>query len=651
MTSNDPYVTNPTEPTFTDGGNQHPRIVDQTGEDGNVSFGREMEEVPHTDAGDDHLGAHVAVENEGGAESSSDDEDARTAPSGYSGMNANPSFANLPRHLKNLAKEIRRLDPRDLLTISEMTQRVTSRELYSLLPYTGSNWFLPEIRTVGDDEPRWGVKYDTRRGMELTLAGRQLQFHVLSWLLRAAFLVLFWYALYNILGVKLMTHGGYVWDPLVAYVVSAIIGGTVCRILQIPPLLGVLWTAIMWANIGPEVGYLTSGIYKDVSKIAQRIGLTVVLVRAGFSLSLKSIRPHIRESLLLALVPYGVECTVHGLMAKPIFGYESYTWSFLSACLCSTVSPAIVVPGVLYLQDQGYGRGNGPLSLLMSAVGIEVCLGVWAANFIIGLLFDSTPIAQAIVLGPVQIIGGMILGVLVGVGFHYVVELLKREADRMPNGKYSQEHIDGVMNLSYAVFLFFAAGFVFFGYGHKLAGGGAVMTVFFAATVAHMWIKDNDKELMAQKTNFGMKLATTWDNVVMVALFSMVGVGVTLSKIFNSTFFPKAIAVVAASSGARALTIFVIQSASPLGWREKLLVCGGYLGKATAQAAIGPVALATITTEIAAQGLTPDRALKLEYAQNVASIAVLYILVCAPIGALTMTKLGPLILPRDMAQR
>jgi solute carrier family 9B (sodium/hydrogen exchanger), member 1/2 len=368
------------------------------------AFDREMNEV-HLEEGHNESDEHASgVEVELEHETSSDD-DQPAEPSVYSGMEVNPSFAALPRHLKTLAKEIRRLDPTDLLTISEMTQRIASRELYSLLPYTGSNWYLPEIRTVLDDEPKWGLGYDSRRGVEVTLAGRCLTFHIGAWLLRAAILVLFWYMLYNVLGSTLMTRGGYVWDPLVTFVVSAIVGGTICRVLQIPPLLGVLWIAIMWHNIGPEVGYLTDGIYKDVSKIAQRVGLTVVLVRAGFSLSFKSIRPHFRESLLLATIPYGVELTVHSLMAKELFSYDSYTWAFLQGCLCSTVSPAIVVPGVLYLQDQGYGKGNGPLSLMMSAVGLEVCFGVWAANFIIGLLFDSTPIAQAIVLGPVQIIG------------------------------------------------------------------------------------------------------------------------------------------------------------------------------------------------------------------------------------------------------
>jgi solute carrier family 9B (sodium/hydrogen exchanger), member 1/2 len=594
-------------------------------------------------------GTDVQVEVE--REEETDDEEEKPAPSNYSGMNANPSFANLPRHLKQLAKEIRRLDPTDLLTISEMTQRVTSRELYSLLPYTGSSWYLPEIRIVGDDEPRWGAAYNVKRGLEITLAGRQLTLNLFSWLLRGSFLVLFWYALYNILGVKLMTHGGYVWDPVVTFFVSAIVGGTLCRLFQIPPLLGVLWIAIMWSNIGPEVKYLTNGVYKDVSKIAQRVGLTFVLARAGFSLSLKSIRPHWQASIMLALLPYGVECTVHGLIAKAIFGFPSYTWSFLQACICSTVSPAIVVPGVLFLQDQGYGRGNGPLSLLMSAVGIEVCLGVWASNFIIGLLFNDQPLAQAIVLGPIQIIGGIILGVLVGIAFHYLVELLKREADRLPNGKYTQEHLDGVMNLSYAVFIAFCLGFLFFGYNHNLAGGGAVMTVFFAATVAHMWIKDNDKELMAQKMSFGLKLATSWDLVVMVALFSMVGVGVTLNKIFNSTFFPKAIGVIAATSACRVLVIFCLQFGQPYDWKQKLLVCGGYIGKATAQASLGPIALASVTANIAAQGNTPKNVEELASATIIANTAILYILVNALVAALTLTKLGPLLLPRDVAKR
>lgn len=624
-------------------GDEHPNAF----EDGRAA----EQEAEHEVAPEDE-NEMIDVEVESAATHPDDHEGDRRAASVSSGasMFATASFAALPGHLHSLARQIRRLDAHDFLTIGEMTQRLASRELYSLLPYAGSNWYLPEIRTVGDDEPHWGFGFDPKRGVVITLAGRCLELHLGAWLLRAAALVLFWYMLYNVLGSTLMTRGGYVWDPLIVFVVSAVVGGTICRILQIPPLLGVLWIAIMWHNV-PEVGYLTAGVYKEVSKIAQRVGLTVVLARAGFSLSIKSIRPHLAQSLLLSMIPYGIELTVHSLIAKELFAYDSYTWAFLQGCLCSTVSPAIIVPAVLYLQEQGYGKGNGPLSLLMSAVGIEVCLGVWASNFIIGLLFDSTPIAQAIVLGPVQIIGGIILGIIVGIGFYYLVEFIKLEAERMPNGKYSNEHLDGVMLLSFALFMFFCVGFVFFGYGNKLAGGGAVMTVFFAATVAHMWIKDGDKELVEHKLNFGRKLCATWDLVMMPALFSMVGINVNLKRIFNSTFTPKAIAILAASSGARAFVIYLIQWRSPYNWKQKLIVCGGYLGKATAQAAIGPVALTFVKARIAKEGSTPELLTLKQNAENVMDIAILYVLFMAPLAALTMTKAGPYVLPRDIVVR
>ena len=177
------------------------------------------------------------------------------------------------------------------------------------------------------------------------------------------------------------------------------------------------------------------------------------------------------------------------------------------------------------------------------------------------------------------------------------------------------------------------------------------MTVFFAATVAHMWIKDGDKELVEHKLNFGRKLSATWDLVVMPALFSMVGINVNLKRIFNSTFTPKAIAILAASSGARALVIYLIQWRSPYSWKQKLIVCGGYLGKATAQAAIGPVALTFVKARIAQEGSTPELLTLKQNAENVMDIAILYVLFMAPIAALTMTKAGPYVLPRDIVVR
>lgn len=70
--------------------------------------------------------------------------------------------------------------------------------------------------------------------------------------------------------------------------------------------------------------------------------------------------------------------------------------------------------------------------------------------------------------------------------YFFVVEVLKNEAHRLPSGKFQRDHFHSTLNLSYVIMLFAAFAMVFLGYGVSLAGGGCIMAMTFAASVAHM---------------------------------------------------------------------------------------------------------------------------------------------------------------------
>ncbi|ORC87732.1 N protein [Trypanosoma theileri] len=562
----------------------------------------------------------------------------------------------VPEHLHNLAREINELSEADLVHIAAITDNVATRDVYSLLPYTGSNWFLPQITEVGEGERHWGVRCGAYGRFKVTLGGRCLNLPIMNIFLRIAVLVLLWFTLWNILPHWLMEPGGYVWDPLVLVIVAAVVGGIICRVLQIPPLVGVLWIAIMWNNI-PEEHYLTKGIVLQVKDISSKMGLTVIMARAGFSLTIKGILPHWKQSVLLATMPLAFEGVAHSLIANKIFHYENnYQWAFLQGMVCSIVSPAVVVPGTLYLQEMGYGRGVGPLSLLLSAVGVEIVLGVWAANFIIGLLFHDQKLAVAIVLGPVQFIGGVIIGIIIGILFFYFVEILKHEARRLPNGKYQKQHFYSTLDFATAVFLLLAFSMVFLGYSVNLAGGGCTMCVFFASTVTHFCLKDGKHELEEQKKYIGSWLAFVWDNAMMPFLFALMGSKISIPAIFNGDFFPKAIICLVCSTAVRLVVIFLVQTGSGMGWKAKLLVCAGYTGKASAQASVGPLAATLVASEIAklppGTPITPALLQRQVWANNVQQMAAMYVMFMAAIASLSLVRGGMALLPREApAQR
>ncbi|ESL10606.1 hypothetical protein TRSC58_01658 [Trypanosoma rangeli SC58] len=406
----------------------------------------------------------------------------------------------------------------------------------------------------------------------------------------------------------------------------------------------------MWNNI-PREGYLTQGIVLPLKDIVSKMGLTVIMARTGYSLTFKGIRPHWKQSLMLAILPYACEGVAHSLIANKIFNYnDNYQWAFLQGMVSSIVSPAVVVPGTLYLHELGYGHGCQAFSLLLSSAGLEVVFGVWATNFIIGLLFYDQQIAVAIALGPVQLIGGGILGIACGVLFFYFVEILKHEAERLPNGKYEKTHFYGTLNFSTLVFLLLAFSMVFLGYSLNLAGGGCTMCVFFASAVTHLCIKDGNAELEQQQKYIGSWLAFFWDNLAMPCLFAVVGSKISICSIFNKDFFPKAVVCLVCSTVVRVVVTFVVQLGAGITFWEKMLVCAGYIGKASAQCSIGTIAATLVAEEIAnlAPGEQPSAALlrRREYANNVQQVAAMYVMFMAAVASITLVRGGMAVLPR-----
>lgn len=644
--------------------------------------------------------------------------------------NFKASYARrVPFHLQSLVEEIHELDDHDLTHIAYITEKMVKKEVYSLLPYSGANWFLPEVSRVDESkgEKRWGIDYHGNDGLRVSIRGTRLSLPVLNFFIRLGLLALLWVLLWLIVADE-MEPGGYVFDPVILLLVSAVVGGVLCRILSVPPLVGVMWVAIMWHNI-PELDYLTSGISTQLMEVASKAGLTVILAKAGFSISLTAMKPHWKQTLLLAIVPFAVEGVVGSVVANAIMPYNGrYKWAFLQGMLCAVASPAVVIPGAHFLKNLGYDEekdkkeGVGPLSLMMSAIPLEVVLGIWCANFILSLLFEQQSVAIAIVLAPAQLLGGAFIGFGIGWLFHIVTELLKQEAARLPNGRFPPAHFRSRMKLAFFLYMVLCLVMVIGGYKLKLAGGGCVMCVSFCATVSFIWskprkvhrvrdvqlsrnkkrrrgrrlrirhrdfrqrchhralyhsynsfqcrnnksqsvamcrrlraIENSGKEVIEefkeQRLFIGAYLSDLWDQLMMPVLFSAMGARIDLVSVFSKSFFPKAISILLISTSIRFICIMAIQCWSPMCWKRRLLVGIGYLGKASAQASVGPLAASMMSINGAALwgpgGTKEDLALFEEYtlyATYLRNITALYVMVMAVAASIGVVRGGIILL-------
>lgn len=631
------------------------------------------------------------------------------------------SFAkHLPDHLHSLAHMIHELDSFDLAHIAYVTDRIFSAEVYSLLPYRGTNWFLPALRRTGEDECKWEVGYHRYEGLFVSIAGRRLSFPLLNLLVRLVLLWLIWLVLWFFIE-EVMEPGGSVFDPVVLVLVSSVVGGLICRLLLIPPLAGVMWMAILWHNI-PSANYLTSGISPTVLDLAAKSGLTVILAKAGYSISPETIIPHWRQIVMLATIPFLVEGTAGSLISNVLMPFNGeYMWAFLQGMLCAVGSPAVVIPAAHFLKDLGYKEesdkidGMGPLSLMVSSIPLEIVLGVWCSNFLLSLLFQEQSLGIAIGLAPVQLICGAAVGIGIGYAFHGVVELLKREANRLPDGRLCPSHLRTSMNWAFALYMALCLVMVLGGYRLQLAGGGCIMCVSFCATVSYIWSrprwvsrrsatetvlasqdggvrgkstsrgapqhpesrraevqdyfesearreksyltaieeaeKEQLEELKEQKLYLGNALSELWDVLMMPVLFASMGTRIDLTKVFDMHFFPKAFGLLVIGTIIRFLCIMAVQLRSPLPWRRRLVVGIGYLGKASAQASIGPLAASMMPTVGAAlwgPGGSEENLERYEryvlYSTNIQSISAMYVMFMAAFASIGVVRLGIVLL-------
>ena len=596
------------------------------------------------------------VEMDGTINNGGEDYDAATtgAPGGgIAPYTDNKSIVALPDNLRHIGHRLDKLPVEELLYISAMVSRKANREVYSILQYSGEAWYLPEVRRTRPGEKRWELMYYWGVGLIVTLRGRRIRFRLLSYMLRLSIMALIWFIVWSSTIPKSWSYRtlGYFLGPYTTILASAILGGIVCRLLNIPPLVGVLWTGIMWNNIGPEVGWLTAGILPEVRTITSRSGLTIIALRAGYSISIRAVQPLIGNVLLNAST-LGVETIAHALMANFYLNYNDWKWSFCQGIICSVQAAAIVVPGVLLLQAEGYSRGSGPLPLMLATMGIETPVGVWGANFLFGLISSDQSIGYLAGMCPVQLFGGAACGIVAFGIMHLFVWILRNEANRLPTGRYSDAHMANVYPMVVFVLLLAGHAMMFLSYEIEMAGGGVVATLVMTFCLANFWAKDNDPEWLDMKANVGSRLASVWDLAAMPYLFSIAGSKIVLSKVFNRTQFPKALLVIAVSVGAR----FISTGFGSLGlgftWKERLFHMGAATSKATLQIAMGGSPLDYISKKLAGTPATDVAARELlgkqlEMAEMFQTTSVLSVLICAPLAAIWITRLGPWALKKE----
>lgn len=370
----------------------------------------------------------------------------------------------------------------------------------------------------------------------------------------------------------------------------------ICQQLRLPRIIGMLFTGIL---LGPCVLNWLDPSILSISADLRQMALIIILIKAGLSLDLADLKKVGRPAVLMSCLPASCEILAFFLLAPALLGVSRIEAAVMGAVL-GAVSPAVVVPRMVQLMESGHGTDKSIPQMILAGASCDDI-------FVIVLFSTFTGMAQGGHADPmdfVQIPVSILLGVALGVAAGWVLSLFFETA-------YAHKHC--VRN-SMKVIILLGASFLLMAVEAWVkpwvSVSGLLAVVAMACTLKIRSIEFVSKRLSE-------KFGKLW-LAAEVVLFVLVGAAVDLRYTLEAG--PAAILMILLALCFRAVGVLLCLLGTPLDRKERLFCIIAYLPKATVQAAIGSVPLA----------------MGLACGPIVLSVAVLAILITAPLGALGM---------------
>ena len=407
---------------------------------------------------------------------------------------------------------------------------------------------------------------------------------------------------------------------LIILVVFALAFGWIFSLAKLPPLLGMLLTGIVIKNIP---GMTFDKYWSPASNILRGVALVVILMRAGLGLDPRALRKLSGMVFRLAFIPCLVETTTVAVASHFLLDFP-WVWGFMLGFCLAAVSPAVVVPCLLGLQDRGYGVDKGIPTLVIAAASVDDVLAISGFTILLGITFKPhQDLITIIFQGPKEVA----IGLLVGMFLAFLVVFLPGKDDAK------------IGRFRFAV-LFLGGLLAYFGSkAVHLDGAGALAVLVMAFCAGLGWRKRgwSDDNLVT------MTLADVWV-IFQPILFGLIGTEIQVSELEPSTV-GLGVAVLAIGLSIRVGASYLAVLGGELTLKERIFVAFAWLPKATVQAALGPVALDNLNSsdlDPSSEDFQERKALGLK----VLTIAVLVILITAPIGSIAITLAGPRLLKK-----
>lgn len=366
--------------------------------------------------------------------------------------------------------------------------------------------------------------------------------------------------------------------------------------LKLPRIVGMLATGIV---LGPYVLDLLDPSILGISAELRQIALIIILIKAGLSLNLSDLRKVGRPAVMMSFVPASFEILAYVLFAPLILGVTRIEAAVMGAVL-GAVSPAVVVPRTVRLIDEEYGTNKSIPQLIMAGASCDDI-------FVIVLFSTFTNIAQgghAKFTDFLSIPISIILGIALGAVFGFILSKFFETA-------YAHKHL--VRN-SMKVIIVLGVSFLLMTIEtlvkNYVSVSGLLAVVSMACVLKLKSVESVSKRLSE-------KFGKLWI-AAEVVLFVLVGAAVDIRYTLEAGL--AAVGMIFIALAIRSAGVAVCLIKTPLNFKERLFCIISYLPKATVQAAIGSVPLS----------------LGLPCGKIVLSVAVLAIIITAPLGAFGM---------------
>ena len=368
--------------------------------------------------------------------------------------------------------------------------------------------------------------------------------------------------------------------------------GFICKKIKLPSLIGLLLTGMI---LGPHILNLIDDSILGISSELRKIALIIILTRAGLGLDLSGLKKIGRPALLMCFVPASCELIGMMILAPRLLGLSLLEAAILGAVLAA-VSPAVVVPRMVKLMDEGYGVDKGIPQLILAGASVDDVYVIVLFSTFLGMIQGQGVSVMSFVNIPVSIVLGIVIGLATG----YILSLY-----------FEKIHIRDTTK----VLIILCISFIL-----VVTEDSLNTPITFSALIAIMFIGiglKKKREIVASRLS--KKYEKLWV-AAEVLLFVLVGAAINIEYI--GKVGPVAVLLIIGALVFRMLGVFISLLGMRLSLKERLFVMMAYTPKATVQAAIGGIPLSV----------------GLACGDTVLTVAVLAIVITAPLGAFAIDR-------------